>query len=408
MQVKVGVVFGGKSVEHEVSIISAIQAMNKMNGEKYEIIPLYITKDGKWYTGEILRDIEIYQDLHLLKKYAKNVNLIEKGGRFVLQGTGFFKREVGEVDLIFPITHGTNVEDGVLQGYLQTVGVPYVGSNVYASVVGQDKVYMKALFKEAGLPITKYVWFYDTDYKNEEQEVLKKINTLKYPVIVKPATTGSSIGIGTANNEKELTEAIDDAISYDHKVIVEEMVQNLKEVNISVLGNYETQEVSVIEEVFSKDKILTYEDKYVGSSKVKGKLGAKYPVKGSKGMASLDRKIPADLSEKLEKEVQEYGKKAFKTLGSSGVARVDLLIDNKTKKLYLNEINSIPGSLAFYLWEPAGKDYTDLLDEMITIGIRDYKKRGAKTHSFQTNILEGFAQNAGIKGLKGIKGMKQK
>ena len=404
MKVKVGVIFGGKSVEHEVSIISAIQAMNKMDGEQYEILPIYITKDGKWYTGEILKDIEIYQDMDLLKKYGKQVHLIEKNGRFVLQGTGMLKKEVGEVDIVFPITHGTNVEDGVLQGYLQTVGVPYVGSNVYASVVGQDKVYMKAIFKEAGLPITNYLWFYDTDYKGNQKEILKKVSALNYPVIVKPATTGSSIGIGTAQNEEELINAIDEAIAYDHKIIVEEMVQNLKEVNISILGNYESQETSAIEEVFSKSKILTFEDKYIGSSKVKGKLGVKYPTKGSKGMATLDRQIPAELSKKLEEEVKTLGLAAFKTLGSSGVARVDLLIDEKEKKVYINEINSIPGSLAFYLWEPTGLSYTDLLDKMIHIGIRDYKEREAKTHSFKSNILQGFAQNGGVKGLKGMKG----
>ncbi len=404
MKVKVGVIFGGKSVEHEVSIISAIQAMNKMDGEQYEILPIYITKDGKWYTGEILKDIEIYQDMDLLKKYGKQVHLIEKNGRFVLQGTGMLKKEVGEVDIVFPITHGTNVEDGVLQGYLQTVGVPYVGSNVYASVVGQDKVYMKAIFKEAGLPITNYLWFYDTDYKGNQKEILKKVSALNYPVIVKPATTGSSIGIGTAQNEEELINAIDEAIAYDHKIIVEEMVQNLKEVNISILGNYESQETSAIEEVFSKSKILTFEDKYIGSSKVKGKLGVKYPTKGSKGMATLDRQIPAELSKKLEEEVKTLGLAAFKTLGSSGVARVDLLIDEKEKKVYINEINSIPGSLAFYLWEPTGLSYTDLLDKMIHIGIRDYKEREAKTHSFKSNILQGFSQNGGVKGLKGMKG----
>lgn len=401
MKVRVGVIFGGKSVEHEVSIISAIQAMNKMDGEKYEVFPIYITKDGKWYTGEILKDIEIYQDMNLLKKYGKQVYLIEKDGRFVLQGRGFLKKEIQEVDIIFPITHGTNVEDGVLQGYLQTVGVPYVGSNVYASVVGQDKIYMKAIFKEAGLPITNYVWFYDSDYKQDQKEVLKKVSGLKYPLIVKPATTGSSIGISTAQNEEELIKAIDEAIFYDQKVIVEEMIENLKEVNISILGNYENQQVSAIEEVFAKSDMLTYEDKYIGSSKVKGKLGIKSPVKGSKGMASLDRKIPAKLTKKLEEQVKEYGVKAFKVLGSSGVARVDLLIDDESKKVYINEINSIPGSLAFYLWDPAGKDYTSLLDEMITIGIRDYKKRESKTHSFKSNILEGFAKN-------GLKGMKRK
>ncbi len=398
MKIKVGVVFGGKSVEHEVSIISAIQAINKMNGEKYEVIPIYITKEGHWYTGEVLKDIEIYQDLSLLKKYGKRVHLIEKDGSYILQGTGFFKKAIADVDIIFPITHGTNVEDGALQGYLQTIGVPYVGSNVYASVVGQDKVYMKALFKEAGLPITNYVWFYDTDYLTKQKEILEKVQQLKYPVIVKPATTGSSIGIGTARDEKELINAIEEATIYDSKIVVEEMVDHLKEYNISILGDYSHQEASAIEEVYSKSDILTFEDKYISSSKVKGKMGMKFTQKGSKGMATASRKVPANISKKLEKEISTYGLEAFKTLGSSGVARVDLMMNDETKQLYVNEINSIPGSLAFYLWEPVSKDYTTLLDEMITIGIRNYKKQEEKTHSFKSNILEGFTAHSGVKG----------
>ena len=402
MKIRVGVIFGGESVEHEVSIISAIQAMNKMDTEKYDIIPIYITKDRKWYTGEILKEIENYSDPGLINKYAKQVVLYENNGKFVLQSKKGLKRVVKEIDIAFPIVHGTNVEDGVLQGYLQSIGIPFVGSNVYASVVGQDKLYMKEVFEHQELPICDYTWFYDTDYEEDNTKILKDIKKLGYPVIVKPATLGSSVGIKTAHNETEVKDAIEEAVRYDNKIIVEKLVENLMEVNISVLGNYENQQVSAIEQVMPTKDFLTYEDKYIGSSKVKGKLGAKF--KSSKGMVSASRVVPAKLDKKLKESVEDIAVKAFKALGSSGVVRIDFLVDKDTNKPYINEINSIPGSLAFYLWEPIGKEYTDLLDEMINIGIRDYKKRISKTHSFDSNILKGFTELGGIKGMKGSKG----
>lgn len=404
MKIKVGVIYGGESVEHEVSVISAMQAMNKLDQEKYEIIPIYITKDREWYTGEMLKDIEVYQDLSLIKKYGKNVVLYCNNGSFVLQKKTFPKSVVAEVDIILPIVHGTNVEDGGLQGYLQTIGVPFVGSDVYASVVGQDKVFMKDIWKNAKLPMTDYVWFYDVDYKQDSDAVIEKVEKLAYPVIVKPATTGSSVGIAVCSKREELVEAIDDAIQYDKKILVEEVVENLKEVNIAVMGNYEYQKVSEIEEVLSGNKFLTYADKYIGDGK--GKLkGAKVPMKGtSKGMASANRKLPAELPDKVRKEVEEVAVEAFKTLGSSGNSRIDFLVDDAKNKVYINEINSIPGSLAFYLWEAKGIDFSTVLDEMINIGVKDYKKRVSKTHSFETNILKGFAAHGGVKGLKGMKG----
>ena len=404
MKIKLGVIFGGETVEHEVSIISAIQAMNKIDQEKYEIIPIYITKDREWYTGDMLKDIEFYQDLSLIKRYTENVVLYSHNGSFVLQKkNGLFKKIVKELDIVFPIVHGTNVEDGVLQGYLQSIGIPFVGPNVYASVVGQDKAFMKDIWKNAGLPMTNYVWFYDADYKRDSEELIKLVSKLKYPVIVKPATTGSSVGINVCDNEEALIEAIDEALQYDQKIVVEEVVRNLKEVNIAVMGNYEHQKVSEIEEVLSGNKFLTFTDKYIGGGK--GKLkGAKGSVKTSKGMASANRKLPADISKDLRSQVEEIAVKAFKTLGTSGNSRIDFLIDEKNNKVYVNEINSIPGSLAFYLWDAKDIDFTSVLDEMINIGIKDFKKRTSKTHSFDSNILQGFAANGGVKGMKGVKG----
>ena len=389
--IKVGVIFGGETVEHEVSIISAVQAMNKMDNEKYEIIPIYITKDGEWYTGQFLRDIETYKDMDLLKRYTKNVILYNKNGRFVLQNKKMFKSVVNEVDIIFPVVHGTNVEDGVLQGYLKTVGVPFVGSNVLASAIGQDKVIQKQVFECSGLPITKYHWFYDCEFNDDKDQVIKDIEKkIDYPMIVKPATLGSSVGISSVENKDELIEAIEEAIQYDSKVVVEEKVNNLTEVNISVLGNYENYKLSEIEEVMTDNSLLTYEDKYIGGSKKSGT--------GSKGMASASRKIPAELDSKLREEVENVATGAFKAVGLSGVCRIDFLIDKKKKNVYINEINTCPGSLAFYLWEAKDKSFTALLDDMINIAIKDYKKEKEKIRSFDTNILSGF------NGLKGSKG----
>ena len=403
MRIRVGVIFGGESVEHEVSIITAIQAMNKIDEEKYGIAPIYITKDREWFTGDMLKDIEVYQDLNLIKRYSTNVVLYYRDGSYVLQKkNGLFKSVVKEIDIAFPIVHGTNVEDGVLQGYLQTIGIPFVGSNVYGSVAGQDKTIMKDIWKEAELPMTKYTWFYDTDYRQDRESVLAKVKGLKYPLIVKPATTGSSVGISFCDDVDSLKEGIEEAIQYDTKVIVEEVVQNLKEVNIAVMGNYENQRVSAIEEVFSGNHFLTFQDKYIGNGKGKLKGFKKGAIKTtSKGMASANRKLPADLDSKMQKEIEDIAMRAFKALGSSGNSRIDFLVDEKTKKVYINEINSIPGSLAFYLWDAKDINFTQVLDDMIQIGIKDYKKRVSKTHSFESNILAGFAANNGVKGMKG-------
>ena len=387
--IKVGVIFGGESVEHEVSIISAVQAMNKLDTEKYDIVPIYIAKDGEWYTGAVLREIDTYKDMDLLKRYTKNVVLYKKGNCFVLQSKGTFKRIVNEVDLMFPVVHGTNVEDGVLQGYLKTIGIPFVGSDVMASAVAQDKVIQKQVFECSHLPITDYYWFYDSDYTLDSDKVIKDIEKkIKYPMIVKPATLGSSVGISSVDNRKQLEDAIEEAINYDTKIVVEEKVENLVEVNISVLGNYETQKLSEIEEVLTDNALLTYEDKYIGGSK----------KQGSKGMASALRKIPADIDKKLREEVENTALEAFRAVGLSGVTRIDFLIDKKKKKAYINEINSCPGSLAFYLWDAKDKNFTELLDEMINIAKKNYKIEKNKTRSFKSNILSGF------NGLKGAKG----
>ena len=393
MKIKVGVIFGGETVEHEVSVITAVQAMEHINRDKYDVVPIYISKDRIWYTSPMLTDIEVYKDFNDLKRYAKQVVLTKVDDRFCLQNTkGIFRRNITDIDIAFPIVHGNNAEDGTLQGYLDSVGIPYVGSKVLGSALGQDKVIMKQVFKDMGLPIVDYTWFFDSEYADDCEKIFTKVKKLGYPVIVKPATLGSSVGITYVKEESDLANAIEEAMKYDVKVVVEKAVKNLVEVNCSVLGNYSHQEASVIEEVTSDEEFLTFADKYIGGSK--GKL--KGP---SKGMASASRIIPARISKDLEEKIKETSKQAFKALNLGGVCRIDYLIDKKTKKHYINEPNTIPGSLSFYLWEKTGKKYEDLLDEMITLSIKDYKNRSKKVYSFESNILSNY----GVKGLKGMK-----
>lgn len=386
--IKIGVMYGGTSVEHEVSIISAVQAMHNLDEEKYDIIPIYMGKDKVWYTGKQLMDIELYKDMDLLKRYANQVVLYKKGNEFVLQKVKGFRRIVNTVDLILPVVHGSGVEDGSIQGFLETIGVPYVGSNVLGSALGQDKVVMKEVMKAHDIPVVPYTVAYDYEMNNAE-EIAKRVKKVGYPVIIKPANLGSSVGITIAHTKDELETALRDAFVYENKVVIEKKIEQIIEINASVIGNYEYSEVSALEEVMGKDEILSYKDKYMGSSK----------TKGSKGMASASRIIPARVDEKVTEKIKEYAKETFKALNLSGVARIDFLIDKKTKDIYVNEPNTCPGSLSFYLWEACGKKYPELLDDIINIAIKDFKNKDSKIHSFETNILSC----SGLKGCKGIK-----
>lgn len=396
MKIKIGVIYGGETVEHEVSVISALQAMNNLNEDKYDIVPIYISKDRIWYTGHMLRDIEFYKEFEDEKKYATKVMLYKKGKTFLLQRTtGIFRKDITDLDVILPVVHGNNVEDGSLAGLLDSIGIPYVGSHVLGGALGQDKVVMKQVMESVNLPIVPYTWFYDSEYLDNKENILKEIKKIGYPVIVKPATLGSSIGIEVVKNEKDIESKIEDAMEYDTKIVVEKVIENLTEVNASVLGNYEYQKVSPLEEVMGEDEILSFADKYLGNAKSKGTA--------SKGMASTSRIVPARISEKLTKEIQDTAKQVFKVLNLSGVCRVDFLIDNKENKFYVNEPNTCPGSLSFYLWKEAGMKYSELLDEMVSIAIKEYKHKNQKTMSFKSSIFDGFNGSKGLKGMKGLK-----
>lgn len=397
MKLRLGVIFGGATVEHEISIITAVQAMENLDNEKYEIIPIYISKEKNWYTGNLLKDISLYKNFNDLKGYAKRCTLYNKDGKFILQSLGLFKKVITELDLVFPIVHGNNAEDGTLAGFLETVGIPYVGSSVLGSALGQDKVIQKQVFQSSNLPIVDYIWFYDNEYFNKKDEILKKVYSMKYPVIVKPATLGSSIGIRIVKNDMELESAIDDAVKYDTKIIIEKCVDNLREVNCAVIGNSEYQETSRIAEMKLKNEILTFNDKYIGNGKVKGSS-----AKNSTSMDNSDFKIPANLDKKLEEKIYDLSKKTFNALNLSGVARIDFLINDKTGSVYINEPNTIPGSLAFYLFDKNIKPYSKLLDELINLAIKDFRRKNRKITSFDNNILSTYNKNRGVKGTKKI------
>lgn len=384
MRVNLGVIFGGKSVEHEISIISALEIMANIDSNKYKVIPIYIDKNNDWYTGEHLKDILHYRDINLVKRYAKKVSLVKRDKSFVLESLGLLKRSLFVIDMVLPIGHGAFLEDGSLQGYLNMLGVPFVGSNVLASSIGQDKVIQKELFKNAGIPVCNYVWFYDYEFEKSKDKVLNKVKPLKYPLYVKPASLGSSIGISVVKDEKELVTAIKEAIKYDRKVIVEEKVSNVKETNISVLGNYEKQSVSEIEEINMEDGFYSFKEKYVeGYTKVKGK----------------DKKDKAKplISKEMIEDMKSYAIEAFKAINASGVARVDFLINDKDKKLYINEINTIPGGLSCYLWMAKKMSPGELIDNLVKLAMDEQKKKDETIYSFEGNLLENYDSIKGDK-----------
>lgn len=392
MKTRVAVMFGGKSVEHEVSIISGIQAILSMDQEKYEIIPVYIDKTNVMYIGEEIGRIEAYQDIKGLLAGSQRVVLMKEGDAARL--VPYPPKRFGgvkpvEVDVVFPIVHGTNVEDGTLQGYLKTVGVPFVGCDVTASAVGMDKYVTKAVLKDRGVPVLDCKCFTASDYADIDGIVKQTEESVGYPAIVKPLNLGSSVGISVANDRTELIRSIDGAFTYAGKILIEHAISRLREINCSVLGDENGAEASECEEPLHSKDILSYEDKYLGNSK----NGA------SKGMAGVSRKIPAELSAERREEIRDMAVKSFKALGCSGVARIDFMIDEETDRLYFNEINTIPGSLAFYLWEPVGVSYKELLDRMIQLALKRKREEDALTFSFDTNILN---RNS-LSGLKGGK-----
>lgn len=396
MKIKVAVLFGGKSVEHEVSIISALQAIKYINKDIYDVIPIYISKQGLMYVGEDIGDIEKYRNIKELLSNSQRIILINNNNRLEIQKYPFKKfgnNLYDYIDVAFPIVHGTNVEDGALQGYLKTLNIPFVGCDVTASAVGMDKYVMKTILKDNNIPVLDCLRFNVFEYNESIMNVMSKIeDTIKYPVIVKPINLGSSVGIKIARDKEGLHDALDYAFTFAKNVLVEKAITNLKEVNCSVLGDYEEAIASECEEPIGNDEILSYEDKYISGGSKKT---------GSKGMSSLDRKLPADISKEEKEKIQELAIKTFKVLDCNGVSRIDFMIDEDSKDIYVNEINTIPGSLAFYLWKATSIQYEELLDRLIKLALKRDREEKDVSYSFDTNILEGV-NLGGVKGTKKV------
>ncbi|MDO4608353.1 MAG: D-alanine--D-alanine ligase family protein [Clostridia bacterium] len=395
MKTNIAVFFGCRSVEHEVSIISAVQAMHAINREKYDVTPVYVAKDGTMYSGENLFEIENFRDMKTLKDNAKKVTFLREGSGVVMHTLSqkrFKKIPDVAVDLAFPIVHGTNCEDGTMAGYFEFLGLPYISCDIISAAVGMDKAVFKDVLKAASLPVLDCIRFRAREYTLNKQAITNKIKAeVGFPLIVKPINLGSSVGITKVNQESELDDAIRLGISYSDAILVEKAISNLREINCSVLGDSDECEASVCEEPFMNDEILSYEDKYMGGAK----------GEASKGMASLGRKIPADISEEKSNEIRELSCKIFKAIGANGVVRIDFLLDTETDKVYANEINTIPGSLAFYLWEATGIKYTEMIDKLVEIAFRRQRNRDNLTFTIDTNILSGVS--FGTKGAKGAK-----
>ena len=384
MKLKIGVIFGGQSLEHELSIITALQAMDNIDSEKYEVVPIYITKDLVWYSSGCLRYIDSFNNFNLIEKYATKVNLINKNGRFILQTTGLIKRELTEIHLAIPMVHGHGTEDGTIQGYLQLVGIPYVSNNIYSSVICQDKVFTKQLLEYNELPTIKSVWFFDNEYNRNKEELFKKINKLNYPLIVKPATLGSSIGIHTVKRIEELDTVINEVLKYDRKIVIEERLEDVIEYNISILKTNEKIFTSAIEEIKTNLEFRNYIDKCNLENYKNG---------------NIIRTVPAEIPDKMQEEIISLAKRTLNFLNNTGLSTIDFLYDTKKKKLYIDEINSIPTCFSHHLWDSANISYKELFNIMINDTIKNAQRDTGMIKNMDMSVLHGL-KNSDIRDYK--------
>lgn len=391
MKTNIGVFFGGRSTEHEISVISASQAMHAINRDKYDVTPIYISKQGKWYTGEALFDVANYRDIPSLLSRCTEVYM-----RPVFDDYNLYKSKkplfgssvLTRLDVVIPVLHGSNGEDGIFEGVLESTGIPFAGCNTLSSANGMDKITMKMILQACGVPVVDYVWFTDKQWFAQKDALLAEIEgKIGYPVIVKPANLGSSVGIGRAINREQLIEKVNDAEKYSTRIIVEHMVEDLQEINCSVLGDCDEYQPSVCEEPIKSGEILSYEDKYMGGTK------------GTEGMQASQKRIPADLPDEETKKIQFLACETFRVLSCHGVSRVDVIVDRKTREIYVNEINTIPGSLSFYLWEATGIAFDKLMDKLVQLALKRKRESAMKTVSYDQNI---FSLGGGVKG--GVKG----
>ena len=386
----VGVIFGGRSVEHEVSIVTAQQIMNAFNAERYEVVPIYIDRSGAWFTGEPLREVKNFQnEVASLKDVVPTLLSpgIQHHGLILdpLPGGMFKKSQVKRIDVAFPAIHGSHGEDGTLQGLFELADVPYVGCGVLASALANDKLMAKNVLRQAGIPVVDAVGFTRAEWLDHPDEIIARVtSTLTFPLFVKPVTLGSSIGVARADDETLLRAFIDVAASLDRRVLVEGAVTECLEINCSVLGDERGYQASVLEQPVSWEQFLTYEEKY---------------LRGGEGMKSADRLIPAPLPDDLTAKIQDVAINAFRAIDGRGITRIDFLVRPESGEIFLNELNTMPGSLSFYLWEPSGIPPRDLVHKLVTLAQDAHAVKRASTYDYRTNLLALTAQ----RGLKGAK-----
>lgn len=404
----VGVVLGGVAPEHEVSIISALQAAAALDRERYRPVPLYVAKDGTWYTGDALLEVDTYRDMDRLREQATPVAL-HPGGYGTLRVVEVPPESRWQrmrhaplrhdIDVMLLGLHGGPGEDGSMQGLCETMGVPYTGSGVLGSAIGMDKGLSKQLCQQADIPVVDFVVLRDGTWAHHEEEQLTRcIDTLGLPLIVKPTRCGSSIGIARADTRAELNAAIEDAFRYDSKVIVEEAVSDLREINCSVLGTPTDATPSVLEEPVpsAEEDVLSFQDKYMRESDSNtggSKTGA------PEGMAALDRIIPAELDDATAASIQEMAVQIFQLFECAGIARIDFMMDRTTGTVYFNEINTIPGSFSFYLWEPSGIPFDELMHRTIQAAQQRFTADRGRIRTYDVNLLS----ERSLSGLKGSK-----
>jgi D-alanine-D-alanine ligase len=398
MKTNIGVFFGGRSTEHEISVISANQAMHAINRDQFDVTPIYITKNGKWYSGDALLDVANYRDIPALLAKCTEVYMRPIYDDYNLYSVkkSLFSSEpktIAHLDVVIPVLHGSNGEDGTFQGILQATGIPFAGCDVLSSANGMDKITMKMILSASDIPVVDYVWFTDKQWYAQREDLIANVETkLGYPVIIKPANLGSSVGISRADNREALIEKVGAAEKYSTRIIVEHLVEQLQEINCSVLGNCDEYQMSVLEEPIKSGEILSYQDKYMGGTK------------GAKGMQASQKRIPAELPEDLTKRIQYLAGETFRVLGCHGVSRVDVMVDRKDNAVYVNEINTIPGSLSFYLWEATGISFDKLMEKLVSLALKRKRDMSLKTVSYDQNIFSmGGGVKGGVKGAKGVK-----
>jgi D-alanine-D-alanine ligase len=387
------VAFGGASPEHEVSVLTAMQAISALENSPYNIRPLYIAKNGKWFTGDYLLDLKHYEDLDKLTQQASSCHFTHNDlGQAVLseEKDGFFaKNQEHVIHAVVIAFHGAAGENGSFQGVCETYNIPYTGSGVMGSAVGMDKVTAKALCKSAGVPVVEGVDFFEAEWVDSQESIHDKIEQLNYPVIVKPVHLGSSIGVKVCADKEALIEAVETAFRFDEHLLVEKAISPLTEINCSVMGSAQNCRASVCERPMGTEELLSFKDKYMRDD-------------AAKGMASADRVIPADIPDTLASSIQEISKKVFRLFNCGGLARLDFLVESNSENFYFNEINTIPGSFSFYLWKESGIDFDRLLEELIELAISTHQKKNGRVLSYETNLLSQKA----VKGMKGLKGNK--